>query len=186
MGSGTARMEVASHVSNTTLNSKDGSTLTSPYTTKSKRLPFVGNTAGRLRESPNLAVAGIGGRSWDSRDERRAPRRRRGGREAARGRASAAASADGVGPCRCRFRSACGRGSSDEGERGRALFARSLPSSLPPCSTDCNFQSSESKSGILSSPIESTNFEERKRGRKRKRKKGAAVVREEEEEEMGK
>ena len=69
-------------------------------------------------------------------------------------------------------------------ERGRALFARSLPSSLPPCSTDCNFQSSESKSGILSSPIESTNFEERKRGRKRK--KGAAVVREEEEEEMGK
>ena len=101
-----------------------------------------------------------------------------------RGRASAAASADGVGPCRCRFRSACGRGSSDEGERGRALFARSLPSSLPPCSTDCNFQSSESKSGILSSPIESTNFEERKRGRKRK--KGAAVVREEEEEEMGK
>ena len=65
-------------------------------------------------------------------------------------------------------------------ERGRALFARSLPSSLPPCSTDCNFQSSESKSGILSSPIESTNFEERKRGRK----KGAAVVREEEE--MGK
>lgn len=104
-----------------------------------------------------------------------------------RGRAAAAASADGVGPCRCRFRSACGRGSSD-GERGRALFfARSLPSSLPPCSTDCNFQSSESKSGILSSPIESTNFEERKRGRKRKRKKGAAVVRaEEEEEEMGK
>ena len=112
--------------------------------------------------------------------------RREGGRREA-GASSAAASADGVGPCRCRFRSACGRGSSDEGERGRALFfARSLPSSLPPCSTDCNFQSSESKSGILSSPIESTNFEERKRGRKRK--KGAAVVREEEEEEeeMGK
>ena len=72
-----------------------------------------------------------------------------------------------------------GRGSSD----GESELSSRDPS-LPPSSTDCNFQSSESKSGILSSPIESTNFEERKRGRKRK--KGAAVVREEEEEEMGK
>ena len=76
-----------------------------------------------------------------------------------------------------------------EGERARPREGElsSRDPSLPPSSTDCNFQSSESKSGILSSPIESTNFEERKRGRKKK--KGAAVVRaeeEEEEEEMGK
>ena len=71
------------------------------------------------------------------------------------------------------------RGSSDrqketdgatERERVPPFFARS---------PGCNFQSSESKSGILSSPIDSTNFE-------RKREERSRCGRRTEWEEMGK
>ena len=98
-------------------------------------------------------LQGIKARVRDSRDERRAPRRRREG-----GGGGAAAAPPRMASVRAvpiPFRG--GRVTERACERASSSFARS---------PDCNFQSSESKSGILSSPIESTNFErERRRGR---------------------